>query len=314
MNSLSCILLIRLQMYQLFDMRPPMRMALFLGLTGIGMIAGALISFSIVSTILHIPFADMQKVIMQPEYASMAQLANALASIIAFGLPSLALAFFVKGDRLANMGFAPIKSYQSIGIVILLALFGLVLSGALGNLTEKIPIPSHFKNWAEGLEAQYKKAMLSMTHMNSFMDLAYALLAVAIVPAIIEEVYFRGTLQKILMDLTGKPFAAIILTAIFFSAIHFSYFGFLSRMALGILLGYIYYYSKTIWLPILLHLLNNGIAVVTLYSIRNNPAKVDKLMDDNLPIYWGIVALVCIYYLLNKLKYNHTDARLEKSI
>ncbi len=301
-------------MYQLFDMRPPMRMALFLGLTGIGMILGALISFSLVAALLHIPIADMQKVIMQPEYASMAQLANALASIIAFGLPSIALAMMAKGNWYTHLGFTTIKSYQQIGIVILLALTGLILSGALGSLTEKIPIPTHFKNWAENLEAQYKKAMLSMTHMNSFMDLAYALLAVAIIPAIIEEVYFRGTLQKIVLDLTGKPYAAIILTAIFFSAIHFSFFGFLSRMALGMVLGYIYHYSKNIWLPILLHFLNNGIAVVTLYLIRNNPAKVDQMMDDNLPIYWGLLALVGVYYLLKKLKNTHSNAGLEKSI
>jgi len=301
-------------MYQLFDMRPPMRMALFLGLTGIGMIVGALISFSLVAALLHIPMADMQKVIMQPEYASMAQLANALASIIAFGLPSIALAMVAKGNWYTHLGFTAVKSYQQIGIVILLALTGLILSGALGSLTEKIPIPTHFKTWAENLEAQYKKAMLSMTHMNSFMDLAYALIAVAIIPAIIEEVYFRGTLQKIVLDLTGKPYAAIILTAIFFSAIHFSFFGFLSRMALGMVLGYIYHYSKNIWLPILLHFLNNGIAVVTLYMIRNNPAKVDQMMDDNLPIYWGLLALVGVYYLLKKLKNTHSNAGLEKSI
>ncbi|MEY4053008.1 MAG: CPBP family intramembrane metalloprotease [Chitinophagia bacterium] len=301
-------------MYQLFDMRPPMRLALFLGLTGIGMIAGALISFSIVSLLLHIPLADMQKVIMQPEYASMAQLANALASIIAFGLPSIALSMMAKGNWYTHLGFTAIKSYQQIAIIIFLALTGLILSGALGNLTEKIPIPTNFKNWAEGLEAQYKKAMLSMTQMHSIVDLGYALLAVAIIPSIIEEIYFRGTLQKVLMDLTGKPYAAIILTAIFFSAIHFSYFGFLSRAALGIVLGYIYYYSKNIWLPIFLHFLNNGIAVVTLYSIRNNPAKVDKLMDDNLPIYWGILALAVVYYLLKKLKNDYSDAGLEKSI
>jgi membrane protease YdiL (CAAX protease family) len=289
-------------------------MALFLGLTGIGMILGALISFSIVSAILHIPFSEMQKVIMQPEYASMAQFANALASIIAFGLPSIVLAILVKGNWIANMGFTPMKSYQSAGIVILIALTGLVLSGALGTLTEKIPIPTDFKNWAEGLEAQYKKAMLSMTHMSSLKDLAFALLAVAIIPSIIEEVYFRGTLQKIVLDLTGKPYAAIILTAIFFSAIHFSFYGFLSRMALGMVLGYVYHYSKTIWLPVLLHFLNNGIAVVILYSIRDNPSSVEKMMDDNLPIYWGIIALVGIYYLLKQLKNNNNDAGLEKNI
>lgn len=303
-----------MQMYQLFDSRPPMRMALFLGITGIGMMAGAFISFSIVCALLHIPFSSIQNVILQPEYASMAQLANALASIIAFGLPSVCLALFIKGNWLSNMGFTPIRSYASIGVVILLALSGLVLNGALGSLTELIPIPAHFKSWALDLEDQYKKAMVSMTHMSSMVDLVFTLVAVAIIPAIIEEVYFRGTLQKILLDWTGKSYVAIISTAIFFSAFHFSYFGFLSRMALGVMLGYIYYYSKTIWLPILLHFINNGIAVVAIYVLRNSATPVEKIMDDNLPIYWGLVALVLIYYLSIQLKNNHSNEGLEKSI
>ena len=298
----------------LFNMTPPMRLALFLGATGISMILGALISFSLVAAILHIGMSDIQKVILEPEYASTAQFANALASIIAFGLPSFAVAFFTKGNLTQNMGFAPLKSYHQVGLVIALALAGLVLSGALGSLTEKIPIGASFKNWAEGLEAQYKKALVSMTQMHSVIDLLYALLAVAIVPAIVEELYFRGALQKTLNDWTGKPFISILVTALFFSAIHFSYFGFLSRMALGLLLGFIYQYTKTIWLPVLLHFINNGIAIVVLYSVRSNPAKIEKAMDENLPIYWGFIAFVSIYILLIKLKQISKDAGLEKSI
>ena len=295
-------------------MTPPMRLALFLGATGICMILGALISFSLVAAMLHIGINDIQKIILEPEYASTAQFANALASIIAFGLPSIAVAFFTKGNLAQNMGFAPLKSIQQLALVILLALAGLVLSGALGSLTEKIPIPISFKNWADGLEAQYKKALVSMTQMHSIVDLLYALLAVAIVPALVEELYFRATLQKTLKDWTGKPIVAIIVTALFFSAIHFSYYGFLSRMALGILLGLIYEFTKTIWLPILLHFINNGIAIVTLYVVRNNPANIEKAMDENLPIYWGLIALVTIYFLLIKLQKNNHHAGLEKGI
>jgi len=297
----------------LFNMTPPMRLALFLGATGISMILGALISFSLVAAWLHIGFNDIQKIILEPEYASTAQFANALASIIAFGLPSIAVAYFTKGNLAQQMGFTPLKSIQQVGLVVLLALAGLILSGALGSLTEKIPIPIAFKNWADGLEAQYKKALVSMTQMRSIVDLLYALLAVAIVPAIVEELYFRGTLQKTLKDWTGKPILSVIVTALFFSAIHFSYYGFLSRMALGILLGLIYEFTKTIWLPILLHFINNGIAIVTLYVVRNNPANVEKAMDENLPIYWGLLALVTIYVLLIKLQKINNHAGLEKS-
>jgi len=298
----------------LFNMTPPMRLVLFLGLTGISMILGALISFSLVAAMLHIGFNDIQKIILEPAYASTAQFANALASIIAFGLPSLAVAFFTKGKLAENMGFTPIKQVHQISLVVFLALAGLILSGALGSLTEKIPTTISFKNWADGLEAQYKKALLSMTQMHSFIDLLVALLAVAIVPAIVEELYFRGALQKTLTDWTSKPFISILVTALFFSAIHFSYFGFLSRMALGILLGFIYEFTKTIWLPILLHFINNGIAIVTLYVVKNNPASIEKTLDENLPIYWGLIALVIIYILLINLKKISNHAGLEKSI
>ena len=297
----------------LFTMTPPMRLALFLGATGISMILGALISFSLVAALLHIGINDIQKIILEPQYASTAQFANALASIIAFGLPSFAVAFFTKGNLAQNMGFAPIKSYHQVGLVVLLALAGLVLSGALGTLTEKIPIGLSFKNWAEALEAQYKKALVSMTQMHSVIDLLYALLAVAIVPAIVEELYFRGAFQKTVADWTGKPILAILITALFFSAIHFSYYGFLSRMALGVLLGFIYEFTKTIWLPILLHFINNGIAIVALYWVRNNPAKIEKAMDENLPMYWGLIALGAIYILFIQLKKNKEHAGLEKS-
>jgi hypothetical protein len=298
----------------LFKMTAPMRLALFLGATGIGMILGALISFSLVAAMLHVGMNDIQRIILEPEYASAAQFANALASIIAFGLPSVAVAFFANGTLAKNMGFSKINAYQQIGLVIALALAGLVLSGALGSLTEKIPITSSFKNWAEGLEAQYRKALVSMTQMHSIVDLLYALLAVAIVPAIVEELYFRGALQKTLTEWTGKPYLSILITALFFSAIHFSFYGFLSRMALGILLGLIFEYTKTIWLSILMHFINNGIAIVALYSVRNNPARVEKVIDENLPIYWGLIACVGIYILFIKLKKISEDAGLEKSI
>jgi len=71
----------------IFAMSGPMRLALFMAITGICMIAGAFISFSIVAVILKVQFSDMQTILLLPEHAQMAQLANALASVIAFGLP-----------------------------------------------------------------------------------------------------------------------------------------------------------------------------------------------------------------------------------
>ena len=286
----------------IFNMLPGFRMVLFISMTGLSMILGGLITFSIVAAALNVPFIEIQTVLLRPENTSMTQIANAFASIIGFGVPALVVAYFTKGTFASNLGFKPISSEKQVGIVILLAFTGLILSGALGDLTDKITFSSSIRTWATDLEAQYKKALMAMTQMRSIGDLILAIVAIAVVPAIVEELYFRATLQKIIIDWSGKPLLAIVITAILFSAFHFSYFGFLSRMSLGIVLGLIYYYTKTIWLPILMHFVNNAIGVSALYAVRNNPKKIDQVMDSNLTFYWVFIGLVALVILFKQLK------------
>jgi len=297
-----------------FLMSPGMRLAIFIAATGISMILGAFITFSIVANYLHVSLAQIQFVLLQPENARISLFANAFASIIAFGLPSLAVAFFTKGNILKNLGFRKIGSIKWLIWVILLAIAGLMLSGAMATLTEMIPVPTSVKIWAEGLEATYKKALMVMTQMHSFGDLLINLFAVAFMPAIVEELYFRGALQKTISIWSGKPMVAIIITAIIFSAFHFSYFGFLSRMMLGIILGFIYEYTKTIWLPILLHFINNGIAIIALYNVHGDQQKMNQVMDENLPLYWGVIAFALVTYFLSRLKKETNYERLDENI
>jgi len=297
----------------IFNMTPGFRMVLFIAMTGLSMILGGLITFSIVAALLHVPFLEIQSILMRPEYTSMTQAANAVASIIGFGLPVFVVGYFTSGKLGVQLGFNAITNQKQVLIVVLLALTGLLLSGALGDLTDKLTISSSIRDWATNLEAQYKKALMAMTQMRSIWDLLFAILAIAVVPAIVEELYFRASLQKIIMDWSGKPFVAIVVTAILFSAFHFSYFGFLSRMSLGIVLGLIYYYTKTIWLPILMHFINNAIGVSALYAVRNNPKKIDQVLDSNLAYYWVILGILLLVVLFKQLK-NTTDAGLEKSI
>jgi len=298
----------------LLHMSPAMRMAIFIGTTGISLILGAFITFSLVAAYLHIGLAQTQFVLLQPGNAHISLFANAFASIISFLIPSIAVAFFTRGSVLKNMGFKSVANIKLVNWVILLAIAGLLLSGAMATLTELIPIPASFKTWAMDLEETYKKAMLAMTKMNSVVDLVINLLAVAFLPAIVEELYFRGALQTTIKSWTGNYVIAIVVTSIIFSAFHFSYFGFLSRMVLGVILGYIYEYTKTIWLPILLHFINNGIAIIALYSVHGDPNKVNKVMDENLPIYWGVIAGIAVVTIFAQLKKDANYEGVDQSI
>jgi membrane protease YdiL (CAAX protease family) len=298
----------------LLQMSPAMRFVIFLVLTGISLILGVMVSFSIIAFVLDIPYSALPNTILDPQNAKIALMANAMASVMSFLLPSWAVAYFSNGSIAKNMGFNKIGSIQRVWVVILLAFAGLALSGALASLTELIPIPTNWELWAKALEETYKKAMSAITKMKSLNDLFLNLLLVAFIPALMEELYFRGALQKTIKDWFGNVPTAIILTAIIFSAFHFSFFGFLSRMALGLILGYIYEYTKTIWLPILLHFINNGVAIVSLYLVKNDLEKTNKMMDEGLPVFWGLIALVLVILLLARLKKISSYEQLDKDL
>jgi membrane protease YdiL (CAAX protease family) len=86
----------------------------------------------------------------------------------------------------------------------------------------------------------------------------------------------------------------VIITSLFFSAIHFSYYGFLSRLALSIVLGLLYAYGRNLWVPILAHFVNNAIAVGQVYYLRRTGQSVVDNIDDKFP--WPAVFLMVIMF------------------
>lgn len=126
---------------------------------------------------------------------------------------------------------------------------------------------SWLEDWIKSLEETAKAATEKMLNVNTFGGLLLNLLIIALIPAFGEEMTFRGVLQQ---SLTRKlnPHVAIILSAAIFSFIHFQFYGFLPRMFLGILLGYMFYITGSLWTSMLMHFFNNGTAVV-LYYLNN---------------------------------------------
>lgn len=120
------------------------------------------------------------------------------------------------------------------------------------------PLEAWMKQSEQSAE-QLTKLFLTFNGISSFL---YILLIVAVVPAIGEELLFRGVLQKIMVDWIKNYHIAIWVTAILFSALHMQFYGFLPRMLLGALFGYVFYWSGSLWLPILGHFINNGSVVI----------------------------------------------------
>ena len=148
--------------------------------------------------------------------------------------------------------------------------------------------------------------------MSTYWDLLFTLLVVAVVPAIGEELLFRGYLQQKFGKWFGNMHTSIILTAFLFSAIHFHLDGFFPRFMLGILLGYMFLWSGSLWIPILAHFTNNAIAVIISYPafqsfeiIQNfnhyNEYKPAETTSDYL-FFSALSVSVILYLLYNTLE------------
>jgi len=149
------------------------------------------------------------------------------------------------------------------------------------------------------LAPNYHKQVAIIGRMNNFTDYILSLIMLAILPAMFEETIFRGGLQNLLSRWWKMPIFSIVVTAVIFSVVHGSYFGFLSRAVLGFVLGWMYYRTGNLWLNIIAHAANNAFAVTMIYVMRLKDPKMDVAKADvNLSVWWGLISLAVICGLL----------------
>lgn len=144
-----------------------------------------------------------------------------------------------------------------------------------------------------------------LLEMNDIGSLLLCLLMQALVPAFAEELFFRAGVQQLTMEWTRKPHAAVLLSAAFFSFMHFDGTGFLARFILGAFLGYMFYWTGSLRITILAHFAFNAFSVIDAYNRQHAP---DSLMAQTettpvLAIISAVVstgALLTVYMLCRK--------------
>jgi len=196
--------------------------------------------------------------------------------------------------------------FLTAGVIII---FAVPLINYTGAINAKLSLPSAFS----GLEAKIKameetaeKMTETFLNVKTVGGLFVNLVIVALLPAIGEEFLFRGVLLKLFRDWTKNKHAAILISAFLFSAVHFQFYGFLPRFLLGALFGYLFVWSKNIWIPVTVHFINNGLAVVLYYFTKGSEfyEKADSLGTDtaSLPaLFFSVLLTGSFLYLFYKL-------------
>jgi uncharacterized protein len=292
----------------------PLQFLMLLLLVGLFMVFGSLLVAALGSNMLGVSLLQVPDALNRPQNANISRLLNTLATLVAFLIPAIVFAKVLSKQPFSWLGFNKRMNGKQVLIVVLITFAGMILSGSLGMLNQKIPLSENLLKQAQQLENAYKNAMMNMAHMTSLTDYLLAMLVMALAPAIFEEVLFRGAFQQVFVGWTKNAWAGIIITSILFSAIHFSFFGFLPRIALGLILGLIFYYTNNLWLSILLHFLNNGFVVTQLYILSAQGKAIDKVMDETMPIWWGSIALILLVVLFRLLLAESNQLKTEKNV
>ena len=159
-----------------------------------------------------------------------------------------------------------------------------------------------FENWAREIETKAGEVTKFLTTFDSFGDFIIGMVVIAVLPGIGEELVFRGFLQPTLYRATNNIHVAIWLSAILFSAIHVQFFGFVPRMLLGALFGYLYYWSGNLILPMFAHFLNNAFSVLGIYLYQLGKIKTN--IEDTSAAPWPVLLISACFTILLLIQFQ----------
>jgi membrane protease YdiL (CAAX protease family) len=221
-----------------------------------------------------------------------------------FLLPPLCMAYLWAKAPMKWLKVDNFQSFKVSSMAILLMLVALPAINLLADINQQMALPTFLEPleaWMKTQEETAKQLTEQFLSVTTYSGLIINILLMALLPAVAEELTFRGVLQRLFQGSNVSdfhtvkvPHIAIWVTAILFSAIHMQFYGFLPRMLMGALFGYMLVWTGSLWVPILMHFTNNAMAVI-LYFVATRAGwdmeKVDAIGTGD-TLWLGIVSIV----------------------
>ena len=279
--------------------------ALVFLLTGIILI-GSFVYIKTLQVILGIPVTSMNYILTQGE--SNLSVKNALlaaqasTAIISFIVLPLLITSTIWKD-LKVKWYTRNNDFLAICLAaILVTLISIPLIAYLTELNkdiiDRLSLSDALKAWISKSESDAEILTNALVLYGTSQQFIYGLVVVAVLPAIGEELLFRGIIQTHLAKNLKNFHVAIFLTGVLFSFIHFQFYGFLPRMFLGVLFGYIYYWSGSLLVPILMHFTNNAFSYIGVNLYHQKKINVDLDKTKDIPITYILFSALFFLILL----------------
>lgn len=247
--------------------------------------------FMLVSILLALPFFGMASLMASltpsgmntPEGLFFLKYFQVVQSIGLFIIPPLILGYLYHGNfieylKINRTTIFPSYLYTALAVLMLIPLINFV--GEINSLMKLPASLSGLEDWMRTMEEAAKVLTEKFMKVEGIPGLLFNIFMIAFLPAIGEELMFRGVIQRIFTNMTKNYHWGIWIAAAIFSGFHMQFYGFLPRMLLGAMFGYLLVWTGTIWIPILAHFVNNTMGVVGFYLI-------DKGIISNDIEQWG---------------------------
>lgn len=236
------------------------------------------------------------------------RIATVVQDILVFILPAILTAAMVtnRPDRLLETERRPDMRLLLYAVAVMIVSMPVMNAIVMWNESLTLPDSLHdVESWMRMTEENARRSVETLLGGSTVGDLVVSIFLIGILAGLSEEIYFRGTMQRLLASEKLNAHSAIWITAIIFSIFHFQFFGFFPRLILGAFFGYLLYWSGSLWLPVAVHALNNTIVVVTSWYTKINPdssiAGVDRIGTDSLSLMsFSIVLSAVFLYALSR--------------
>ena len=241
--------------------------------------------------------------------AAILRISSVLQNVLVFILPAVATTMLSTRFPATLLAIDKFPSGKFILLSIAALIVSIPLMNSIIDWNQNIALPesfSQFNEYVQQLEKGAEKAVNDITGGNTVGTLIMSILIVGIFTGLGEEIFFRGGLMRLFSCIKGmSPHVAIWLTAFLFSALHMQFLGFVPRMLLGVFFGYLTFWSGSLWLPIMIHALNNSILVTTDWINNRGGSQIDVnsigLGDNALVLnIASIILTLIVFYALYK--------------
>jgi len=195
-----------------------------------------------------------------------------LQSICGFLLPAMTMAYLTSNQPLSFLSVQKTPRLKLTLITIAFMLVAIPAINLLAELNASVKFPEFLRGFEEWIRRHEDYRILiteRFLETSTIRGLLLSIFLMAVIPSIAEELFFRGLLQRYFAQWTKNKHIAIWLTAFIFSAIHIQFYGFVPRMLLGAYFGYLLVWSRSIWLPVIAHFVNNAVAIIIFFLHQN---------------------------------------------